>query len=330
MTNKQNELYQSFEDDDTRIIESLGGASEADNKADSQENREAELLIGANIQFVKDICASLNRPSNEYTTEETLRIIVNFLNSGKKLPRIFYSEISSNIFEIQQVSKGNDPILTNMDELLKSTIDQCRFNKSNMNQNFSEKEFHPDEVEKFVIRLFDHIHLAELQINHIAMARKSSEEAKKTTHNYEKRVNILAKRLEKAQQEYISVLGIFATVVVTFMGGLTFSSSVLQTMQNVSTYRLIGIIALLGFIVFNLINMLMKFLLITTDKMNRKELGQGIFRINFQRWQNFTFVEKINFSFFVILLLDIFAWMVDLTVIRHYWSLKILNFLNLH
>ena len=44
----------------------------------------------------------------------------------------------------------------------------------------------------------------------------------------------------KQQREYISILGIFAAVVLAFTGGIAFSTSVLKNINTVSVYRITG------------------------------------------------------------------------------------------
>lgn len=65
---------------------------------------------------------------------------------------------------------------------------------------------------------------------------------------------------EKARREYITILGIFAAIVIAFMSGTAFSSSVLQNIDNASIYRLAFVILVLGFFLFNLLIALFAFL----------------------------------------------------------------------
>lgn len=62
-------------------------------------------------------------------------------------------------------------------------------------------------------------------------------------------------------EQSISILSIFSAVVLAFMGGISFSGSVLENFASVSMFRLIVTIVLLGFIVFNTIGILLRFVL---------------------------------------------------------------------
>ena len=76
-------------------------------------------------------------------------------------------------------------------------------------------------------------------------------------------VKIDTKKIEK---QYITILGIFAAVVLSFVGGLTFSSSVLQNIDAVSIYRLLLVVDILGLILINTIYVLVKFICQINDK----------------------------------------------------------------
>ena len=62
------------------------------------------------------------------------------------------------------------------------------------------------------------------------------------------------------QKNYVTILGIFAAIVIAFMSATALSSSVLQSMAEVSIYRLSFTMLSLGFFVFNLICALFFFL----------------------------------------------------------------------
>ncbi len=57
--------------------------------------------------------------------------------------------------------------------------------------------------------------------------------------NYKK----LSEELNKQQTQYITILGIFASIVLTFVGGLAFSTSVLSNIDKANAYRLVFVMA---------------------------------------------------------------------------------------
>lgn len=76
----------------------------------------------------------------------------------------------------------------------------------------------------------------------------------------------------EVQSTTVTILGIFAAIVLAFSGVFSFSSSIMQNMGNVSIYRLIGVSAVLGLVTFNLIFCLMTYLLIETKKVGTSSI----------------------------------------------------------
>lgn len=76
----------------------------------------------------------------------------------------------------------------------------------------------------------------------------------------------LRSEIKGIEKEYISILGIFASIVLAFVGGITFSSSVLQNIGKVSIYRLLLVIVILALVLVNVIWMLIKFIAQINDK----------------------------------------------------------------
>ena len=72
--------------------------------------------------------------------------------------------------------------------------------------------------------------------------------------------------IKSQQKEYITILGIFAAIILAFVGGITFSSSVLQNMADVSIYRLLLVVNILGFVLTNTIYLLMKFIFVINER----------------------------------------------------------------
>lgn len=80
--------------------------------------------------------------------------------------------------------------------------------------------------------------------------------AKKTRH-----------KLNNMQKEYITILGIFASIVMAFIGGTVFSTSVLQNIANASIYRISFIAVGIAAVIINLIYILVRFI----QELNKEE-----------------------------------------------------------
>lgn len=183
--------------------------------------------IEATRRIMKSICASLSKTPDEYDPQETINLITSFVNDKDTyLERLLYSEISNHMFDLRKEAQTS--FLTNLDALLEAIG-----NKKKKSEN----------VEKIIVKIYDHIHLVEHQMGMVA--RSVEEEVKKSKEENQKEIKAF-------QKEYIAILSIFSAVVLAFSGGLTFSSSVLENVSEVSMYRLVFIALLIGFVLLNL------------------------------------------------------------------------------
>lgn len=84
-----------------------------------------------------------------------------------------------------------------------------------------------------------------------------------------KKVAKLVKRLENAKNEYITILGIFAAIILGAVGSLTYAGKVLEGASNQQTdlTRLIIIAIVLGAVLVSAANTFLSFIL----KVNGKE-----------------------------------------------------------
>ena len=115
-------------------------------------------------------------------------------------------------------------------------------------------------------KLYDHVSLDIARITYSEEGdRKTSGEA--AILDVQSRINVIEPKIEEAmnvqntlseelgkqQREYIAILGIFASIVLTFIGGIVFSTSVLQNIGAVSVYRLAAIVLLIGMVLSNML-----------------------------------------------------------------------------
>lgn len=69
--------------------------------------------------------------------------------------------------------------------------------------------------------------------------------------------------IEKAddmQKQYIAILGIFASIVVAFTGGIAFSTSVLENISNSSIFRILFVVVILAGVLINVVFILTHFI----------------------------------------------------------------------
>ncbi|HIY82439.1 hypothetical protein [Rubneribacter sp.] len=92
----------------------------------------------------------------------------------------------------------------------------------------------------------------ELTLEDIDLAQERLDESGKKLEKAERRI-------ENAQRENVTILGIFAAIVIAFTAGMGFTASVLQNIDAVSIYRLVFMIVLMGLVLFNLLYALFRF-----------------------------------------------------------------------
>ncbi|MCI8598839.1 MAG: DUF1275 domain-containing protein [Lachnospiraceae bacterium] len=152
-------------------------------------------------------------------------------------------------------------------------------------------------ISKEIVKLYDHTNLDIARINYtktmtnetlseLAKNRllvveleqkvKVSEESlnslsNKTIDDVKYLSNQFQIKQEDMQKEYITILGIFASIVLAFTGGIVFSSSVLENIHKSSIYRISIIAFIIGLVFFNLIWLLMDFIRDINGKVIRKK-----------------------------------------------------------
>lgn len=189
---------------------------------------------------INNICVSVSKASNEYDPQMTMISIKEYLDSNKNFERFLYSELSNYIYSLDISKRGT--LATNIEKLLLYAL------KSSNGVD--------GDTKKLVIKLYDHFQLALHQI----------ENAKNIASNNIENAKVdLTNEVKSMQKEYITILGIFASIVLTFVGGISFSSSILENIAEVSPFRLILVIDFLGFILTNTIYLLLKFILIINN-----------------------------------------------------------------
>lgn len=92
--------------------------------------------------------------------------------------------------------------------------------------------------------------------------------------NYKK----LSGELNKQQTQYITILGIFASIVLTFVGGLAFSTSVLSNIDKANAYRLVFVMAFIALFFGNILYLLFSFLSKISLSKEEKDKQENFFK----------------------------------------------------
>lgn len=190
---------------------------------------------------INGICKALSLETQKYDPKKTVENISAYITSTNKLDRILYSEISNYVYSLEISERGI--FATNLEKLLLYSL--------NDNNEVSE------DCKKMIVKIYDHFQLALHQIENVNnIFANSIEEAKEN----------LQKQIKGVEKEYITILGIFAAIVLAFVGGITFSTSVLQNISATSIFRLLLVVDFLAFVLINTIYILLKFIFAINDK----------------------------------------------------------------
>jgi len=201
---------------------------------------------------IRGILTSLRYPSDKYLPEKTVKSITDYISAGD---RVIYSELTNIVFTMTPEERGT--VATNLDSLMSYVFDGSNHICA--------------DVKKIALRLWDHFNLACYQIDNTSQILANSSASTKN-----ELYNQLYSKFKGMETEYITILGIFASIMLAFVGGLTFSTSVLQNMGNVGIYRLVLVILLLGFILINTIDILLRYIF----KLNHGEIRVPIWPVN--------------------------------------------------
>lgn len=164
-----------------------------------------------------------------------------------------------------------------------------------------DEKYKETELPKFVYKLMDHANLELTRLgyfkkNFIELSklttrlerkyRKSSTQYDELTKKYDEnsklssslseryqkiayKINSINKNVNSQRNQYITILGIFASIVITVFAGLSISSSIITSVHNSAVAKLCFFSCLTGFIVFNILVALFCFL----TKINNIGLG---------------------------------------------------------
>ena len=247
-----------------------------------QQKRDALTDLLIELSSAQDLLKDNRKRSDYYRKLESI-----YYDADTDNFRHYYSDIFAALtFIDSSTSNGNLDILA---QNMQGIKDGYRSKNVDANGN-------PINIEKEINKLYDHTNLDIARINYTK--RFTNETQSKLAQNEvllnnlqsqqqqsdaERENAFNAIRIEaaqsqqeskdnqaKMQSEYITILGIFASIVLAFTGGMTFSTSVLENISSSSIYRIIVISLILGLILFNVIWLLIDFLRDINGKTIRK------------------------------------------------------------
>ena len=262
-----------------------------------QEKREnlTELLI--ELSKSQEILATPRDRAGYFRKLEEI-----YYNCDKDNFRHYYSDIFSTLSLI-----NGDPTIGSLD-ILAQNIQTIKDEYTP--ENYDEKEQLID-ISKEILKLYDHTNLDIARINYTTtMVGETKSELVKTkvlVENLEEKIKAAEDHLKSVseqniervtkmsediknsqkdmQKDYITILGIFAAIILAFTGQFAFSSSILENIGSSTVYRLVLVALIIGLVFFDLICVLLDFI--------REICGKDISTESEGKWPWFAVVNII-------------------------------------
>lgn len=149
------------------------------------------------------------------------------------------------------------------------------------------------DISENIKKLYDHVNLDVARMNlsdgdgravsgegNIAALKSRIIELEHSLQDASQRIEESNRRLANQQKEYITILGIFASIVLAFVGSFAFTASAFNNIATVDVTKLMIVISILGIMFLNLLMYLVDFLLRINDKLC-VEQGEVLSKKNF-------------------------------------------------
>lgn len=250
-----------------------------------------------------------------------------------------YSMIFAAILEIK---KSSDPDV----DFIALTQNIETF-KENVIQDI---DFH--SIKSFLEKLYDHVTLEtarlsyletfdEMQLNFQAQMNLAKEDLTLLQHKLNdtaaevnsakdelaaarSKIDNAIKETEGLKLDVITIIGIFAAIMLAFASGMSFTSSTLASMQASSIYKVSFIVIICGFVVFNTIFSLLYFIgrITRKDIYAKCNLGECVDSVCAEDCsvrrkikRRLPYVYWVNFFFVILLILIFFGWLIEIKTI---------------
>lgn len=214
---------------------------------------ESQKKLRESKRRLNGICRSLLIDTGVYEPKKTVGSVDAYIASTEKVDRILYSVISGFIVGLDEKARGI--FSTNVDKLLQYVLD--------------EENKVSEDTRKICVKLYDHFQLNLIQIESASVITKDG-----IATAMRDEVEESHKEIKGIQKEYITILGIFAAIMLAFVGAFTFSTSVLNNLGKADILELVVVALVIGLVFVLLISILIDFLREINDKVIRDENGK--------------------------------------------------------
>ncbi|WP_300692382.1 MULTISPECIES: hypothetical protein [Helicobacter] len=178
-------------------------------------------------------------------------ILEKIKNFYEKHERHKYSTISKYLDKFQYLEGKIDNIVLNINNII-DKLEKTEENK---------------DIKRKLIKLQDHIALEIIRIKHIQEVYEKAEESRQKAEEsileasrINSSVKTMKEEIQESKKSYIVILGIFASIIVSFVGGFSYSNATFSNIHNASIYRLVFVMSFMALFIGNIIFALLRFL----------------------------------------------------------------------
>lgn len=109
-------------------------------------------------------------------------------------------------------------------------------------------------------KLLDHINLEIIRIDYIGDIKNIRTEIARINRKAKQIRTEIRQSTQEATKSFITILGIFASIIIAFVSGLTFSNSALSNIKETNILKLLIIISFIAMFITNILNFLFYFI----------------------------------------------------------------------
>ncbi len=132
-------------------------------------------------------------------------------------------------------------------EIARNNLFQSQFKELTFSKKFTSQDEHPidEQQNNEIISKINEIS------GKLKDAQRTLDEFPSLREDTKRDIDKFDEKLETSKVSSITALSIFSAVILAFSGGITFEAGVFKGISDVSAFRLVFIVALTGFILFN-------------------------------------------------------------------------------
>ncbi|MCI9094557.1 MAG: hypothetical protein HFF36_12425 [Coprobacillus sp.] len=259
-----------------------------ENKIAEVDDEKEQKNIETIRRDFKELVLRLRKPTKDFDIELFVNKLDEYLNDNK---RLLYSEFTSIVIELNKSSINDQNV-----GILISNLESC------IDYSMNENNKIPENIQKTLIKLWDHANLASNQYNYFTVTddvflKKVSPVIEPKIDELKNQYSSLSTEVENVERELtnatceakniknkitsdiIALISIFVAISFVMFGGMSLLNGLFDfsNMQYVPMTEMLGLGSLMGIIIIIIIYAFMLFVLKLTDKYEKN--GMKLFNI---------------------------------------------------